>query len=151
MNQQTKFNISEAARVTGKGRSTIHRYIKSGELSCGSNGNGIKFIDAAELIRVFGELKNPDTSPETSRIEPEKQRGTSETVSGLRQKSETLEQQVKELRKDKEDLKQDKELYRQENERLLGIVEQQTRLLPSANESPKRKRFFQRLFNQPVG
>lgn len=45
-------NIQQAINLTGKSRSTIDRYIKSGKLSKTDKG-----IDTAELIRVFGELK----------------------------------------------------------------------------------------------
>lgn len=49
-------SISEAARLTGKGRSTIQRKLKSGELSKVAQGDGSPGVDTSELIRVFGEL-----------------------------------------------------------------------------------------------
>lgn len=56
-----KLNISQAARATGKNRSTIQRHIKSGKLSMSQNASGETVIDTAELIRVFGELKQDAT------------------------------------------------------------------------------------------
>jgi hypothetical protein len=44
-------SISEAARLTGKSRATIHRRAKAGKLSI----QGSK-VDTSELIRVFGPL-----------------------------------------------------------------------------------------------
>lgn len=51
------FNISQAAKLTGKARSTIQRDIKTGKLSATHGDNGTPVIDASELIRVYGKLK----------------------------------------------------------------------------------------------
>ena len=45
-------NIQKAIELTGVSRSTIQRHIKQGKLSKTDKG-----IDTAELIRVYGELK----------------------------------------------------------------------------------------------
>lgn len=49
-------NLSEAARLASKDRSTIHRKIKDGTLSATLDAAGNKAIDTAELQRVFGTL-----------------------------------------------------------------------------------------------
>lgn len=49
-------NLSEAARIARKDRSTIHRKIKDGTLSATIDEAGNKAIDTAELQRVFGTL-----------------------------------------------------------------------------------------------
>ena len=46
---------SEAARLAGVSRTTIHRKIKDGQLSATSGK-----VDTAELIRVFGEISDSD-------------------------------------------------------------------------------------------
>ena len=51
-----KLTITDAARVTGVSRVTLHRYIKAGKLSRSSDGA----IDTAELLRIGLEL-HPDT------------------------------------------------------------------------------------------
>lgn len=51
------FNISQAAKLTGKARSTIQRDIKTGKLSATNGENGSPVIDASELMRVYGKLK----------------------------------------------------------------------------------------------
>ena len=55
-------SISEAARLTGKARSTIQTYIKTGKLSKISGTTGKGGLDISELIRVFGEIKNTDNT-----------------------------------------------------------------------------------------
>ena len=49
-------SISEAARLTGKSRKTLHTYISNGKLTKVTDTNGKPKIDTSELIRVFGEL-----------------------------------------------------------------------------------------------
>lgn len=50
-------SISEAARITGKARSTIQSYIKTGKLSKTTDSHtGVVGIDTSELIRHFGQL-----------------------------------------------------------------------------------------------
>ena len=51
-----KLTISDAARVTGVSRVTLHRYIKAGKLSRTPDG----LIDTAELLRI-GLVLHPDT------------------------------------------------------------------------------------------
>lgn len=57
-----KHTISEAARITGKSRSTLHRHIKSGKLSKGLDKEGMPVIDTSELHRVYGSLFHRDSS-----------------------------------------------------------------------------------------
>lgn len=59
-------NISQAARMAGVDRATIHRAIASGKLSATLDENGRRVIDEAELGRVF------NTKPilDNSRIAP---------------------------------------------------------------------------------
>ncbi len=47
-------SISEAARLIGKSRTTIHRYISNGKLSTCADKIGAKKLDTSELLRVFG-------------------------------------------------------------------------------------------------
>lgn len=52
-------SISEAARLTGKSRKTLHTYISNGKLTKVTDTHGKPKIDTSELIRVFGELTKP--------------------------------------------------------------------------------------------
>ncbi len=47
-------SISEAARLTGKSRTTIQRPIKTGKLSKCTDGSGYEGIATSEILRVFG-------------------------------------------------------------------------------------------------
>ena len=49
-------SISEAARLTGKSRTTIQKYIKQGKLSKCADVDGTFGIDISELLRVFGSF-----------------------------------------------------------------------------------------------
>jgi len=49
-------SISEAARLTGKSRTTIQKYIKQGKLSKCADSENTPKIDTSELLRVFGEI-----------------------------------------------------------------------------------------------
>lgn len=53
------FNITDAAEAAGVSRSTIYDRVRSGQLSKRADGR----IDAAELLRVFGELREVTPSP----------------------------------------------------------------------------------------
>jgi hypothetical protein len=65
-----KVSISEAARLTGKSRTTLHRLIKTGELSTCAGVRNSKMIDISELIRVFGDLSLPvDGHPSEQDVE----------------------------------------------------------------------------------
>jgi hypothetical protein len=55
----TVVSISEAARLTGKSRKTIQRYVADGRISMSQHDAGRNGIDTSELIRVFGNLSQP--------------------------------------------------------------------------------------------
>ena len=54
-----RVSISEAARLTGKSRTTLHRLIKTGELSTCNGERNAKMVDTSELLRVFGPFEQP--------------------------------------------------------------------------------------------
>ncbi len=54
-----KLNISRAARAADVSRTTIQKYVKTGKLSAERGPDGLPLIQVGELIRVFGELKDP--------------------------------------------------------------------------------------------
>ena len=56
-------SVTEAAKAAGCARSTIYDKLKSGELSKTADG-----IDTAELLRVFGELKNHSDKQEAPAV-----------------------------------------------------------------------------------
>jgi hypothetical protein len=63
-------SVTEAARLTGKNRATIHRYIKQGKVSQVTDETGTKKVDTSELLRVFGTLSaTPATLPHSDAIQ----------------------------------------------------------------------------------
>lgn len=90
-----KVSISEAARLTGKSRTTLHRLIKAGELSTCSGVRNAKMIDISELIRVFGDISKPVQEQPFEQV-PE-QRVTVPTASSEQMVS-SLKQEVEHLR-----------------------------------------------------
>jgi hypothetical protein len=50
--------VSEAAKLCGKDRKTLYRQIKEGKLSATKDETGATKIDIAELVRVYGALRN---------------------------------------------------------------------------------------------
>jgi len=97
-------SISEAARLTGKARSTLHKYIKQGKLSTTTDQNtGNKNIETSELIRVFGKISNSSTTDSDSVTNLSKlQQETPNTTQSLQIKLQLLEQENAHLKAEKE-------------------------------------------------
>ncbi|EMT5674451.1 DNA-binding protein [Providencia rettgeri] len=97
-------SISEAARLTRKARSTLHKYIKQGKLSTTTDQNtGRKNIETSELIRVFGKISNlsttsSDSVTSVSKLQPE----TPNDTQSLQAKLQLLEQENTHLKAEKE-------------------------------------------------
>ena len=95
-----QFTIAGAARAAGVGRATIQRALKAGRLSATTNEQGERVIDMAELLRVFGPLKQGEqlASSITSQLDTGGEQGLSAVlVEVLREqlrKAEEREQQV---------------------------------------------------------
>lgn len=53
-----RVSISEAARLTGKSRTTLHRLIKAGDLSTCSGERNAKMVDTSELCVSSVPLSN---------------------------------------------------------------------------------------------
>ena len=130
-----KINISQAAKMTGKTRTTIYKKIKSGELSAELGRDGNRLIDTAELLRVFGELVTPDT--------------VSMDVHDTPQVTPLLERQISLLEAENKRLHEQIEADRREKERLLGLLEKQTLLLTHGQQEPAPKAsFWRRVFGR---
>lgn len=116
-------SVTEAAHVAGVSRRTIQRSIQSGRLSTATTATGERAIDTAELLRVFGPLRQAPSDTPAPMSQPVATNDAPDTV------TETL---IEVLR---EQLQQ----AQQEKARLLAMleVEQQarreleTKLLPA--------------------
>lgn len=96
--QQT---ISQAAQLYGKARSTIHRAIEAGRLSCTVRGDGVRVIDLAELIRLWGEPTNrpPETQQNAIAQDDPTQQALIAELRALRNEVRGLREEVRELRR----------------------------------------------------
>jgi hypothetical protein len=126
-----EYTLSGAAKATGRGKSTLHRAIKSGKLSAKRTQEGAYLIDAAELARAF-PVKPPEPSPwdDAGRNDRPLERPGTETAV-LQVRVEMLESQLVRERETVDDLR--KRLDRAE-ERVLALTtvpREQPRTVPS--------------------
>ena len=90
-----KVSISEAARLAGKSRTTLHRLIKTGELSVSTGERNSRMIDISELVRVFPDLKI--STAEQSIEQVHEQRVTGD-VTGHVHENDRLKQEIEHLK-----------------------------------------------------
>ena len=57
-----KITISEALKLVSVKKTALYSDIKKGVLSAGLDSRGRKVVDTAELERVYGTLKDPNTN-----------------------------------------------------------------------------------------
>lgn len=123
---------SKAARLAGVSRTTIHRYINEGKLS-ESGGK----IDTSELVRVFGEITEQDSTPVT-----ENSSGQRVTPKSTPQSDHLVQQLLAEKDKRIEEITQDRDHWRDLAE------EQNIKLLAhdsNANTGPQPAQVFMAL------
>ena len=113
-----KYSLSEAAKATGKNKTTIQRAIKNGKISAVKGDSGSYEIDPAELHRVFPpvaaqrDAKHPQSNEaqqdklatengELARVlELEKERAVAhERASGLEAQKDQMADTISDLRK----------------------------------------------------
>lgn len=64
-------SISTAARLAGLSRTQLYRgYLDQGKITTVTDGDNMPKIDTAELIRVFGELRNTDVTEQRDPLRP---------------------------------------------------------------------------------
>ncbi|WP_458020218.1 helix-turn-helix domain-containing protein [Klebsiella pneumoniae] len=71
-------SISEAARLTGKSRTTLHRLIKAGELSTCRGERNAKMLETSELLRVFGAFAPVSVEQEKEQVSGQRDTVTSD-------------------------------------------------------------------------
>jgi hypothetical protein len=126
---QTLLTLSEAARRWGKSRQTLYEHNKGGRLSFSAFPNGEPGIDYSEMLRAYGE---PGSAPR--RVRQDKVASAVQTnTGGEAVLSARLDATLEML----EQTRQELAAARDREQRLLGILEQQTRLLEHRPE-PRR-------------
>jgi hypothetical protein len=147
------YSLAKAAKAVGKGKPAILKAIQKGRISATKNEMGEWEIDPAELHRVYPPVSQ-ETVSEPISLEPMETVGTTHEprfldleIRFLREKVETLERMKAEERAL---LSGQVEDLRRERDRLLGVVESQTRLIThmtdqTAKPEPARPNWWRRL------
>jgi len=135
MRNTMQYTLGEAAKATGKSKTTLHRAIKSGKISATRQDDNSYSIDPSELHRVFPLVTPEHTLEQLLRNDAEHQSGTAET---LRLQLETAEKERERERQLMQetiaDLREDRDRWRQQATSLL--------------EDKRPKGFFKRIFGR---
>ena len=128
--------VSEAAKLVSRSPKTLHRLIKEGKISATVDATGQRQVETSELLRVFGEIKQPETLSET----PRDSRATV-SMSQHETPNETVETAVR-LAVLETELRHAKELLAAKDEQIADL-RQSVRLLAA----PERK---QSIWTRPI-
>jgi excisionase family DNA binding protein len=104
-----ELSLSQAAKLTGKSKSTINRAIKTGKISATRHNDGSYSIDPSELSRAFN--LEPQEGSKRRDAEPDGNR--------LLERIEALEAMLNREREISADLKEDRDRWRQQANALL--------------------------------
>src|SRR5215510_14668446 len=117
MHTMARLTITDAARVTGVSRVTLHRYIKAGKLSRSADGT----VDTAELLRI-GLVLQPDTVLQPVNLQRDVT--SSETSSVTSPDSATLQQLIAVLQRELDAAHAREEAAREREATLLQMLQQ---------------------------
>ena len=158
-----KISISEAARLTGKNRSTLHRHIKTGKLSKDSDDEGNPVLDTSELARVYPSFKVPvakqhppvvlQSNSKQQAATPYETSYATVEIELLKLRLQNAEEKITIEESRRREAEQREREAKEEINRLLGIVEKHTYLL-AASQAPEevpseqpRTGWWKRLFS----
>ena len=91
-----KVNLSKAAILANKNRTTIWRHVNSGKLSIERNRDGNPMVDTSELIRVYGELR-PEATPKKKNIQQQAKETLEALVDEINSMKKTQEELIAEI------------------------------------------------------
>ena len=137
--------FTQALKLTGTSRATLHRYTQNGKISFETNADGHKIYQVVELERVFGKLKTEEPEKESSK---EQERNQTETVKPDHEttlKIALLEQENRFLKEQNENLQQNTEDLRRAMLMLTHKPKPQAVSQPM-QPTPPPKGFLARLF-----
>lgn len=150
------YTLGEAAKATGKSKSTLSKAIKTGKFSASKGLDGSFHIDPSELHRVYPPVSNetgntasnstPSNTQETARIK-ELEALLSAAENRVRDRDETLS----ELREDRDHWRRQATSLLEDNRRAVALIESERKkdLLverPATEEKPKG--FLQKLLGR---
>lgn len=119
------YSLSQAAKATGKDKSTISKAIKKGKISAGRTGSGAYDIDPAELHRWYPPVNtDQDVQPVASSTPV-----NADSIARIREleaKLEGSEQEAKLLRSQIGGLESDKEFLQQQLTRTTALLTDQS-------------------------
>jgi hypothetical protein len=136
------YTLGQAARATGKAKSTISRDIKGGRISATRNPDGSVVIDPAELHRVHPPLPrsngtgNEPTTVQSNDSQPPQPgaatRFEHREIELLRAHMVEKDARIAELQADKEDL-------RRRLDQVTALLTDQRPVVPDTSHSPWRR------------
>lgn len=138
--------LGQAARIAGRGKTTLTRAIQAGRLSATRRADGGYEIDVAELARVYDLKVETAETPETGRVtlnmvhhatpgaRPAETGRDTETVARLA----ALEAELRGLRDLLAEVKQSRDDWKSQAERLAIAA-------PASSPAPGRPRWWHRL------
>ena len=97
-----RLTITAAIKLSPYSKTYFYKkYIKGGLISVSVDKDNKKYIESSELVRVFPDLKSPESVPAVHDTS-DQVRTTSEPSSELKSELKYLHEQITELKKDKE-------------------------------------------------
>ena len=134
------YTLGQAAKATGKQKSTILDAIKNGRLSASRDDKKQWQIDPAELFRVYPQAVQPnDTEHEETPPSASKNTLLEAKIGFLEREIARLEQTAADLRADREDLRQDRDHWRRQATNLL-THQPANQSPPPRQEAPAKRR-----------
>jgi hypothetical protein len=126
----TDLTLGQAARLCGRGKTTLTRAIRSGRLSASRRDDGGYLINVAELERVFPLAAVAETGDAAHHATPDATAALEAEINGLRQIGELL-------RRELDDVREDRDRWRGQAERLaLGPPNATPSATPNATAKP---------------
>ena len=120
------YTLGQAAKATGKSKTTIQRSIAKGRISAKKDASGVYQIDPSELHRVFAPI-SPDTvpkPPQSNTTPPH------DDTPVLQAKIDALEEMLAREREALDELRADRDAWKQQATGLLSAP------------PPKRRRWW---------
>ena len=135
---KSEITISEASKRGYASRATLQRAVKNGKLSISKEENGYKYIQIAELERVYGATGD---TPASIQANATPQSGNKN--SSLSSQLAVAQKEIELLREQANKHEAEKEKYEEREKRLLDQVEATQRMLTDQSEG---RGFFKKLF-----
>lgn len=140
----TQVTISEAARRVGIARSTLLRHIKNGKISKAIGKDGKPRLDTSELLRVYGDLKIPDTDNTSATLH--KNYSTIQIDTGGRYTEKDIE--IATLRAELKAALERSDEFKEERDEWRGVAKRGQALLTDAGQGRPRQGLWTRVFGK---